>query len=684
MERQGTHIYSLKSALRPSVSNPASSNLVQSYTPADHANHTGRPIRPILVTSASAGVSGTQTRALAESSSRNSANASDSSASSSRASPASLFKPVSERKYNVNHWAIVSLKRSSTGLHSVPSTPTTQSPPRSPQAGSSSSPFLIATLLHLPTRILYAWPIALQGASSGRCIVTQPPSPPPSADTYNTDAVLSESIKVLADVIQAWIKTGPMRESLRRKESRREKGMRKLGENQQDAIWLNDGLGLAQLNETDRAFAMERIWMGEGETVKPAALPQDSPSSEPPRSPAGPANWPSPVASATRSPVTSPSLNSRSSYALPPPQPSFMASAHSKGKESISSGYNSGGEGSVTTPSSVGSPVRPATPRIEISGPEDTALTLGGAVLALSSRAESPPEKRRVLYSGSEPGQQDAVDEVSDWMAATPLSDSARSSRTSSSAGQTSGNISSRTGSGQTDAPVGKSQRKSVTFSQPQSSSAVASQAGYRPPFAPYTQLTPGEEDEPEEIILSEGDSNAWSGSGSHRDNRTAAKHTSLPPDVSYSSANSSSSARKSTGSSSSSLSGQSSGQHQRGQSEGHKVIPDHSSQHTGFVGPTSNFGRNAPSGRIMLTPASSSVSSLSPSFSTHSRGASKLSQEIPRSELHINTGGADEASRKQGGSGGGKLSPVQSFADLKSALKGGFRGSKKKAPALT
>lgn len=678
MERQGTHVYSLKSALRPSISNPGSSNLVQSYTPADHANHSGRPIRPILVTSASAGGSGTTSRALAESSTRNSANVSDGGLAA-KPPPASLFKPVSERKYNVNHWAIVSLKRSSTGLHSVPSTPTTQSPPRSPQTGSSLSPFLIATLLHLPTQILYAWPIALQGASSGRCIVTQPPSPPPSADTYNTDAVLSESIKVLADVIQAWIKTGPMRESLRRKESRREKGTRKLGENQQDAIWLNDGLGLAQLNEGDRAFAMERIWMGEGETVKPAALAQDSPSSEPPRSPAGPATWPSPVASATRSPITSPSLSSRSSYVLPPPQPSFMASAHSKGKESISSGYNSGGEGSVTTPSSIGSPVRPATPRIEISGPEDTALTLGGAVLALSSRTDSPPEKRRVLYSGSEAGQQDAVDEMSDWMAATPLSDSTRSSRTSSSAGQSSSKINAGSGSGPADTPIAKSQRKSVTFSQPQSGSIAAAQAGYRPPFAPYTQLTHGEEDEPEEIILSEGDASSWSGPNSHREGRLAANRSSFPLDGSHSSATSSatsSSVRRSTGSTTPST--QSPGQHQRGYSEGHKVTSDQSSQHTGFVGPNSNTGRSIPSGRIMLTPASSSVSSLSPSFSTHSRGASKLSHEIPRSELQNTLDGAEEASRKHGG----KLSPVQSFADLKTALKGGFRGSKKKASA--
>lgn len=382
-------------------------------------------------------------------------------------------------RYTPEYWHLLSLKRSLSGNRSEPSSPTSPNPPtlaqdasrRPTSHASRASSTLVATLLHVPTGVIYAWPIALSGASNGKCMVTQPHDTLPGAEAFDADRVMSESIKVLADVIKAWIKTSAMREALRRKESKREKGARKLGEDERDAIWLNESLGLAVVDEGTHTSALERSWKEEGELTSP---PSQSPSQSPRIS-----------ASHTRN------------------QPSTSSSSHTglSSRNAVVSG--------TSTPDSTTS--KPATPRIEISAPDyfdglsQALAPIDSATVARDSAVEA---------------------EISQWMTSASLSDFTRP-RSLAGTGKTGTTseqgpsppspaspdpfTSSSAPTSRVGSPVGSrsaGNRKTVTFSDPPSShssptagptslaspSALRSSA-YLPAFAPSIQLPPALDD---------------------------------------------------------------------------------------------------------------------------------------------------------------------------------------------
>lgn len=481
--------------------------------------------------------------------------------------------PVSNRKYDSQHWSLIFLKRSTTGLRSLPGTPLNEEgPPNlSPLSSTSSSApplpsYLIATLLHLPSQVLYAWPIALKGTSSGKCFVTQPSQPPPNYASFNLDAILSESIKVLSDVIQAWIKTSSMRESLRRKESKRQKGARKIGESEQDAIWLNDSLGLAELDQMTRLRTLERTWKDEGESITP------------------------PVAS---------------------PRPRRLS------------------QSAGTAPAGQSSP-RSTTPRIEITQPVYPSTAQASSATAADDAIEK---------------------EITQWMNSASLSDFTRARPEVARKSAMSG--SSSPSSSGTSSPVHKA-RKSVTFSDGISLGAGALAAAssppatfnpsahaYRPPFAPdITDLppTPGEET-----------SDAFA----------------LPPSVGVAPASSIPRPIMTTG-----LVGTSS------------FGPDaglHSPKSPRRSGPGSASGSLDISKTISIDTSRSAATadnSLSPTMSApsptrHRRSISKLSQEMPLDEADEDEAASKKKSSKNAkGDTTPRLSPTQSFADIKSAFR--------------
>lgn len=576
----------------------------------------------------------------------------------------SLFPPVSARKYDCQNWTLVSLKRSSTAPRSAPTSPFSPNPPSAP---SSASSYLIATLLHIPTESLYAWPIALQGSSSGKCFVTQSPTPPPGAERYEASAVLSESIKVLSDVIQAWIKTGPMRESLRRRESKREKGIRKIGENQQDAIWLNDGLGLKSLDEAARYNALERAWKDEGESVEssltgtgasPSAHPRTSPSSSDlTRSPNGPAAWPSPQAPA-RPLSTSPRQAHKTAFALPPPKQS-LDSLYPSGPAS-NRGQGLAPSGSNTAPTSPESSIepysRPATPRIEISEAKESPQLPSSPP---PPRLDTPVEHAVTKVDR----QQEAIDaEISQWMNTASLADFTRPRNVSQTSAMS-------PHASRPNSPASKA-RKSVTFSQPPVSSPAAPSArlAYRPPFAPHVEFAPGEEDEEEFSGL-------WM---PHPP--TASKPTSLPLETTPSTAHfpsaraSEDTPRKSNSpTASSKSSSELHPQHALGPSS--QQPPGSRTRFASISTVTAGPSAQIASGEQLRPILSSPTAALG--SSRHRRSTSKLSQEIPADQL---AGLAPSSSPS--GDKKGRLSPVQSLADIKSALKA-FKPSKKKVGAV-
>ncbi|CAO1616095.1 unnamed protein product [Sympodiomycopsis kandeliae] len=607
MERHGdaTHVYSLPSSRLRATTGPSPDS-------ASTASSKSYEARPGAIASVSAGNS--PITELAPPRPRTAGSA-----------------PVAARKYEPTRWSLISLKRSTTGIRSLPTSPVLEQgpgtagpsadvPPTSPSTSTSLPAYLIATLLHVPTQVLYAWPIALKGTSSGKCFVTQPSDPPAEYATFNQDATFSESIKVLTDVVQAWIRTSSMRESLRRKESKRQKGTRKIGENEQDAIWLNDSLGLAELDEAARLRTLERTWKDQGESVTPPAASSQSPT-----------NSTTPATDAPRM-------------------------QHTQG--AAASGLSSASQ------SRSGS--RPSTPRIEISEPQTSTFFGPSGISASPAHPVATPVEEAISKAHS---QQRAIEaEINQWMNSASLADFTRSRPEVARKSAMSGS-SSATSSG-TNSPVHRP-RKSVTFfepsqplSLPASSSPTLSGASptapsprsYRPPFAPdLIDLPPaeGEEDFPD-VYLPPASSSAGP-SRNAKDSLTTTKSSPRPI--------------LTTG-----LTGPS---NDAAQSSSPKSPRDSNSWKFSDITKTLSAAssQSAPANAGTLSPASPVISPTS-----HRKTASKLSQEIPREA------GAVSSPKKSSGDGSSsaRLSPSQSFADLKIAFKS-FKphlGHKKKLSA--
>lgn len=576
-------------------------------------------------------------------------------------SPAA-FPPVQSRRYNCGHWALVSLKRSASGQQSVPTSPSLEYGPASPGSPNSSCSCLVAVLLHVPTQVLYAWPIALKGVTKGVCTVTQPATATQEADSFDERRVLSESLKVLSDVIQAWIKTQPMREALRRKESLRQKGVRKIGESEQDAAWLNDGLGLAQLDDDARAWAKERSWREQGESVDSQNLSYGSQNNSPTMSPSGPRSWPSPLNIASSGPPSANSSPARSviaSFALPPAQtttttttsfilPPSPASSHTGCLDSLPSMSSSSGTG---TPA-IDSPLRPSTPRIEVSMVSEEAEPSG--MSAATSPATVTPHRVSSGSSTASSGK-GIEDEITEWISSASLAEftNTRPRNASSASGfGGSGSLSSPVSPGP-GSPSTRS-RKTVTFSHPPNaySSLMNHQqqrmSSYRPPFAPPIGLTP-EEEETDEVqpYWLNGQGNGVAASSSNRASMSSERGT-----------------------------------HAVTSSKSHVVSHRPSRDLQDF--PPVSKSTSAPGGAFgSLNGGTVPPEALLSGSSRHARTSSKLSQEVARDPGAAMLGMSPEHPKNGNGStsGSGKLSPVQSFVDLKNAFKS-FKSSKKKAQA--
>lgn len=312
-------------------------------------------------------------------------------AQSKASDQSSSSQPAQGKKYQAHHWHILSLKRCSPSARSAPNTPSREHPPvvsGQDHAASTAPSLLIVTLLHLPTAVLYAWPIALVGSTNGKCMVTQPYQSPSASHDFDPNAVLSESIKILADVIQAWIKTASMRESLRRKESRREKGARKLGQSEQDAVWINESLGLASISSETRMSALERAWKEDGDsTTPPTSSPAMSPRSEV-----------VPDSSASND------AKKRSAGSNEPQRSSPVSSAGRSLPEVLTAS---------STPETIS---RPETPRIEISAPAYFGPTVDRPAIDAILSEQQRMDKQ----------QKDVEQEISEWMHSASLSEFTR------------------------------------------------------------------------------------------------------------------------------------------------------------------------------------------------------------------------------------------------------------------
>ncbi|PWN29703.1 hypothetical protein BDZ90DRAFT_225968 [Jaminaea rosea] len=453
-------------------------------------------------------------------------------------------------------------------------------------------------------------------------MVTRPYEPALGAESYSSERVLSESVKILADVIQAWIKTSPMRESLRRKESKREKGARKIGESEQDAIWLNEGLALATLDSTTRQEAMQRSLLEHGEPTTPPS----------------------------RSPITSP----RQSISVPATHRTQDSIASTISQRSIANT-------SASTPESI---TRPQTPRIEISAPD---------FFGSSASTSAPPE---VLQAAIERvgQQQDAVEaEINQWMSKATLSEftrprppstpgsptvgragAAASSPTSSPMSSPSMSpMSSPTPASASSAPPSRtaspvyfktgSARKTVTFSEPAALPSVMARPSpsYLPAFAPHVQLSPCAS---EEDLFSEDTVSGPRGKVPSSPAKSVAPLSMPPPIIAPTPVSS------------------------RGQQGLNNAAP--------MARTTSNTStKSLPSSSPTLSPTSPRTSHSH----SRSRNSSKLSQEVSPSELAgvLDTGAASSSSGRSSKS----TSPVSSFSDLRQALRSSFKpkGSKAK-----
>ncbi|CAO1619670.1 unnamed protein product [Parajaminaea phylloscopi] len=545
-------------------------------------------------------------------------------------SPSTQGQPSQQPRYSSQSWHLLALRRCSPAASSAPNSPSAEAVPYvAPGKGTAS--LLVVTLLHLPTDVIYAWPIALSGTSNGRCMVTQPARSPAEAGLYAASAVLSESIKVLSDVIGAWIKTAPMREALRRKESRRQNGTRRLGQSEQDAAWINDSLGLADMDAEAQARALERSWKEEGDSITPpprspaaSAVPLNTDSSSvgatsSPRQVAPRAQWHSPMASNTAS--------------SPPPQ--LQIDTFTGTPESSS---------------------RPTTPRIEISVAPDY---IGPGPLAGATPRGSIGQA--IENAGK---QQAAVEqEIAQWMSTATLSDFTRRRPTAAegvppqapNSGSTpsspvtrpaSPSILRNSSSSSTRARVVPAKRVSfnsdietspslTALASPSSSPALF--AGYRPVFAPAFSLQPSLEEDlstyPPASLPASVPASRVEDLGS------------MPPSPTRSP----------------------------------RISPSSSPPHG--TSPRQSPQLQTP---VPLPLTAPSLSPTSPKIShTRSRTSSKLSQEVPREELT----GVVEPSRRsfnQGRPSGKSLSPVASLGDLKSAFKAWkpTKGLKQKIPS--